>query len=119
MKRMEDKYNEVGIEVEADGFITRAETLERVNANKAKPISACPYPNCEECFNYCYHYCTVPIVVNKQMWKMMEETIQKLQHEIKELWDEMFTEEIEVEVGKDGKLYRRSHAPCIVISETP
>lgn len=63
--------DEIGIpttEIEADGFITRAETLERINANKAKPISECVYPKCEECDKYHGHYCTVPVVVSKLMW---------------------------------------------------
>lgn len=69
---MIDKYNEIGIEIESDGFITRAETLERINASKAKPTEECIYPCCEECDNYRGHYCTVPMVVSKQIWKNLD-----------------------------------------------
>ena len=68
-----DKYNEV--EIEADGFITRAETLERINQNKAKPAEECMYPECEKCDKYHGHYCTVPMVVSKQIWRMTEERL--------------------------------------------
>lgn len=57
-KMINDKYNEAGIPTE----------LERINASKAKPATECVYPNCEECDKYHGHYCTVPIVVTKQMW---------------------------------------------------
>lgn len=70
---MIDKYNEV--EIEADGFITRAETLERINANTAKPAGECMYPECEKCDKYHGHYCTVPMVVSKQIWRMTEERL--------------------------------------------
>ena len=70
---MIDKYNEV--EIEADGFITRAETLERINQNKAKPAEECMYPECEKCDKYHGHYCTVPMVVSKQIWRMTEERL--------------------------------------------
>ena len=103
-------------DIEADGFIT---PLEQLSGSKAKPMAECVFPKCEECDQYHGHYCTVPIVVNKQMWLILDETIRSLNNEIRELWDEMFTEEIEVTVGQDGKLYRKSHAPCIVIRETP
>lgn len=71
---MIDKYDEVGIptEIEADGFITRPEQLERVSQSKAKPMSGCIYPECEECDKYHGHYCTVPMVVSKQMWKNLD-----------------------------------------------
>lgn len=72
---MIDKYNEAGIEIEADGFITRAETLERINANTAKPAEECMYPECEKCDKYHGHYCTVPMVVSKQIWRMTEERL--------------------------------------------
>lgn len=70
---MIDKYNEV--EIEADGFITRAETLERINQSRAKPTEECMYPECEKCDKYHGHYCTVPMVVSKQIWRMTEERL--------------------------------------------
>ena len=97
--------------------------MERVTDNTANPTTECLYPKCEGCSKYFAFdgekYCTVPMVVTKQIWLMTEERFQKIEKEIRELWDEMFTEEIEVTVGKDGKLYRKSHAPMIVIRETP
>ena len=80
---MIDKYNEV--EIEADGFITRAETLERINANKAKPASECIYPRCEDCDKYHGHYCTVPMVINKQFCRMLQEKLEEMEHHIDEL----------------------------------
>lgn len=93
---MIDKYNEAGIpamEVEADGFITRTETLERINASKAKPISECIYPKCEECDKYHGHYCTVPMVVSKQKWLLTEAIIVRLEKRLTEL-ENLVTDEI-------------------------
>lgn len=83
---MIDKYNEAGIpEIEADGFITRAETLERINASKARPAGECIYPNCEKCDKYHGHYCTVPMVVSKQIWLLTEALIVSLEKRLTEL----------------------------------
>ena len=77
----EDKYNEVSIpmEVEADGFITRPEQLERVSLNRAKPTEECMYPHCEECDKYHGHYCTVPMVISKQIWYRLEKSLAELE----------------------------------------
>lgn len=90
---MEDRYNEVGIEVEADGFITRIETLERINADKAKPMTKCIYPRCEECDKYHGHYCTVPMVISKQIWCETAEKMHKLEQRLTEL-ETLVTDEI-------------------------
>lgn len=90
---MIDKYNEAGIEIEADGFITRAETLERINQNKAKPASECIYPCCEDCDKYHGHYCTVPMVVSKQNFRRTEERLENLQYRLTRL-EELVTDEI-------------------------
>lgn len=92
---MIDKYNEAGIptEIEADGFITRVETLERINANKATPIKVCVYPECEECDKYHGHYCTVPMVVSKQNWLLTESLIVRMEKKLAEL-ETLVTEEI-------------------------
>ena len=84
---MDDKYNEAGlpVEIEADGFITRMETLERVNAQKAKPTSACIYPKCEECDKYHGHYCTVPMVVSKQNYIIINDKIDDLMKRVLDL----------------------------------
>ena len=92
-KKMIDKYNEVGIEIEQDGFITRPETLERINAAKAKPTKECAYPDCEECDKYHGHYCTVPMVVSKQIWRLTEDLIVRMEKRLTEL-ENLVTDEI-------------------------
>ena len=92
-KMMIDKYNEAGIEIEADGFVTRAETLERINQSKAKPASECIYPQCEDCDKYHGHYCTVPIVFSKQIFRHTEERLENLQYRLTRL-EELVTDEI-------------------------
>ena len=91
----EDKYNEVSIpmEVEADGFITRPEQLERASLNRAKPAEECMYPHCEECDKYHGHYCTVPMVISKQIWRITEERLWYLNKRIDTL-ENLVTEEI-------------------------
>ncbi len=92
---MNDKYDEVGIptEIEADGFITRAETLERINAKKAKPMVGCIYPKCEDCDKYHGHYCTVPMVISKQIWLTTESLIARMEKRLTEL-ETLVTDEI-------------------------
>ena len=92
---MDDKYNEAGIpvEVEADGFITRPEQLERVSQSKAKPMSGCIYPKCEDCDKYHGHYCTVPMVVSKQIWLTTESLITRIEKRLTEL-EMLVTDEI-------------------------
>lgn len=89
---MIDKYNEIGIEIESDGFITRAETLERINASKAKPTEECIYPHCEKCDKYRGHYCTVPIVINKQNYIVLNDKIDDLMKRVLTLEDLVFDE---------------------------
>ena len=92
---MDDKYNEAGIptEIESDGFITRPEQLERVSQSKAKPMSGCIYPRCEECDKYHGHYCTVPMVVSKQIWLTTESLIARMEKRLTEL-ETLVTDEI-------------------------
>ena len=92
---MIDKYDEINIptEVEADGFITRTETLERINASKAKPMTKCIYPKCEECDKYHGHYCTVPMVISKQIWTETAVRIVCLEKRLTEL-ETLVTDEI-------------------------
>lgn len=90
------KIDEIGIpttEIEADGFITRMETLERINEKKAKPISECVYPRCEDCDKYHGHYCTVPMVVSKQIWLTTESLIARMEKRLTEL-ETLVTDEI-------------------------
>ena len=72
-------------EIEADGFITPQLELERVNLNRAKPVSECVYPKCEDCDKYHGHYCTVPMVVSKQIYRETMERIGKIEKTLTEL----------------------------------
>lgn len=80
-------------EIEADGFITPPSALERVNLNRAKPVSECVYPKCEDCDKYHGHYCTVPMVVSKQIWLTTESLIARMEKRLTEL-ENLVTEEI-------------------------
>ena len=66
-----DKYNEVGIPT---GVLEHTETANMAMTGNAtaKPMEECKYPLCEECVHYIGHYCTVPIVVSKQQWLILE-----------------------------------------------
>lgn len=72
-------------EIEADGFITPPSALERIDLNRAKPVSECVYPKCEDCDKYHGHYCTVPMVVSKQIYRETMERIGKIEKTIIEL----------------------------------
>ena len=109
---MEDKYNEIGIpaEVEADGFITRTETLERINESKARPAGKCIYPKCEECEKYHGHYCTVPMVVSKQIWLTTESLIARMENRLAKL-ETLVTDEI---IGsKERRIILRGSNPMV------
>ena len=88
-------------EIEADGFITPPSALEHIekpntsmtgNAT-ARPMRDCLYPKCEECDNYHGHYCTVPMVVSKQIYRETMERIGKIEKALAEL-ENLVTEEI-------------------------
>ena len=88
-------------EIEADGFITPPSALEHIekpntsmtgNAT-ARPMRDCLYPKCEECDNYHGHYCTVPMVVSKQIYRETMERIGKIEKTLAEL-EKTVTEEI-------------------------
>ena len=72
-------------EIEADGFITPPSALERKTERAAKPISECVYPKCEDCDKYHGHYCTVPMVVSKQIYRETMERIGKIEKTLTEL----------------------------------
>ena len=80
-------------EIEADGFITPQSALERADLNRAKPVSECIYPKCEECDKYHGHYCTVPMVVSKQNYLLTEKKLQSLEARLNDL-ENLVTEEI-------------------------
>lgn len=85
-------------EIEADGFITPQSALEYKNravptSTTAKPISECIYPKCEECDKYHGHYCTVPMVVSKQIYRQTSERIARIEKTLIEL-ENLVTEQI-------------------------
>lgn len=84
---------EVSIEIEADGFITPPSALERTDLNRAKPVKDCIYPKCEGCEHYHGNYCTVPMVVSKQMWLIVGDLYKKLMKRVDTL-ENLVTEEI-------------------------
>lgn len=87
---MIDKYNEVGIS--ALEYIETANMAMTGNAT-AKPAEECVYPCCEDCINYHGHYCTVPMVVSKQIWRMTEERLWYLNNRLDTI-EELVTDKI-------------------------
>lgn len=92
------------INIEADGFVTKEEDikpLEKVTDNTAKPTSECCYPNCEKCRDYVSYeganYCTVPMVINKQVWRLTADLIADMKREIDEVREMVY------DVILDGK----------------
>lgn len=79
---MDDKYNEAGLPI-----------MENVGQGRARPTSECIYPNCEECDKYHGHYCTVPMVVSKQIWLLTEALLVRMEKRLTEL-EATVTEEI-------------------------
>ena len=83
-------------DVESDGFITREEDLMKSDKT-AKPMTECGYPRCEECDKCENGYCTVPMVISKQIYLNIAERIMRLEEiatEIETLvYDEILGEE--------------------------
>lgn len=71
-------------EIESDGFITREEDLMK-NERTAKPMTECGYPRCEECDKCVDGYCTVPMVVSKQIYRFTADRIEQLESQLIEL----------------------------------
>ena len=83
-------------EIEADGFITPPSALEykgKATGFTASPMADCLYPKCEECDKYHAHYCTVPMVVSKQIYRETMERIGKIEKTLAEL-ENLVTEQI-------------------------
>ena len=93
-------------EIEQDGFITdeiyiqetpsrRGIELQESGDGKAVPATECRYPNCEECDDYIRfkgaNYCTVPMVLNKQTWRLTADLIADMQKKIDELQEDVIT----------------------------
>lgn len=82
------------INIEADGYITREQDLrrtplERATDTTANPTTECCYPECEKCRNYVSfqgaNYCTVPMVINKQTWRLTADLIADMKREMDEV----------------------------------
>ena len=80
----EDKYNEVGIPT---GVLEHTETANMAMTGNAtaKPMEKCKYPLCEECVHYIGHYCTVPIVISKQNYIIINDKIDDLMKRVLDL----------------------------------
>lgn len=105
-------------EIEQDGFITdeiyiqetpsrRGIELQESGDGKAVPATECRYPNCEECDDYIRfkgaNYCTVPMVLNKQTWRLTADLIADMRKEIDEVkemvYDEILGKKSSAETG--------------------
>lgn len=73
---MKDRYNEVGLPTTA---------LEQTDTDRAKPVEDCPYPKCEECDKYHGQWCTVPIVVSKQILRLTQDKLYILEKRLTDL----------------------------------
>ena len=112
-------------EIEYDGFITREEDLmkseahfyatdfgkgtitkHRVDESKAKPITECVYPVCEECEKYVDGFCTVPMVVSKQNYIIINDKIDDLMKRVLDLenlvMDKILGDKDTVRIDHDG-----------------
>lgn len=91
-------------EIEADGFITRQDDLEYTQNifSVARLSKECIYPKCEECGYYRQYYCTVPMVVSKQIYHQTAERMAKIEKYLIEL-EKLVTEEI---LGSDLEYYK-------------
>lgn len=84
-------------EIEADGFITPPSALEYKNravptSTSAKPVSECIYPACEECDKYHGHYCTVPMVISKQNYIVINDKLTDLMKRVLDLENLVYDE---------------------------
>lgn len=67
--------------------------LEGAGEARATTIKECLYPKCEECDKYHGQYCTVPMVVSKQIYLLLAEKIASMEKMITEL-EKLVTDEI-------------------------
>jgi hypothetical protein len=70
-----------------------ADGLEKISDRTARPMEKCIYPRCEECDEYHGHYCTVPMVISKQIYLFIGEEIMRLGDKLTEL-ENLVTDEI-------------------------
>lgn len=96
-------------EIEYDGFITReadligSGPLEMTGEGTARPAAKCIYPKCEECDHYHGHYCTVPMVISKQIFIITEDKITDLMKRVLDLENLVYDEIIGDKDGEDGE----------------
>lgn len=69
----------------ADEIAALSEMLERVSLDAAAPAEDCAYPRCEECDKYHGHWCTVPMVVSKQILRLTADKLAVMENRLSEL----------------------------------
>lgn len=109
-------------EIEQDGFITdeiyiqETKPLERVDMDRAIPSKECKYPKCEECRDYRNGYCTVPMVITKQMYLMIDDIERGLARDVNELrelvTDIILGQKTEAETGNYSFSQANSPSRC-------
>lgn len=62
--------------------MTMKKMLEMAGEARAIPVKNCPYPKCEECDNYHGQYCTVPMVVSKQIYLFVAEKLRSMEERL-------------------------------------
>ena len=67
--------------------------LEGAGEARATTIKECLYPKCEECDKYHGQYCTVPMVVSKQIYLFLAEKIASMEQRL-EWTEKAVTDEI-------------------------
>ena len=79
--------------------------LEKVTDSTAVPTDECGYPNCERCTHYVGYrgdkYCTVPMVVNKQIWHITASKLRRLEKCMAELQTAFYDEILGVRDDND------------------
>ena len=87
----------------------------------ANPTTECCYPECEKCRDYVRfqgaNYCTVPMVINKQTWRLTADLIADMKREIDEVkemvYDHILGEKTRDESGNYClKGYTLHKEPC-------
>ena len=79
--------------------------LERVSQFKAKPIEECGYPCCEECSDYVGGYCTIPMVVTKQLYLLTADKLVSMGKRLTELENLVYDEILGIDGDANETLY--------------
>ena len=67
--------------------------LEKAYEGKARPIGTCPFPKCESCDKYHGQWCTVPIVISKQIFRLTQDKLYIMDKRLTDL-ENLVTDEI-------------------------